>query len=317
MSFDLATLRDAIARHGCVARVVVAGVSGSAPREVGASMLVWRESPGAYGQSGTIGGGALELDAAMRAFERAGASRHALGPDMGQCCGGAVTLWTEQFDRAALERLEGQAIIARGPGDMPLAVHRMLSKARGLGEGLAPQLAGGWMVEPITRPTRDLWIWGAGHVGRALVDTLSPLPEIAITWLDTAPDRFPDETPASVTAIPATQPQALVPHAPETAEHLILTYSHALDLELCHAVLNHGFGFCGLIGSKTKWARFRNRLAKLGHTIDEIDRICCPIGQKSLGKHPSAIAIGVAAQLLKLQKRNGDTCQTSFLASGA
>lgn len=90
-----------------------------------------------------------------------------------------------------------------------------------------------------------------------------------------------------------------MPHAPAHAEHLILTYSHEIDLALCHAALAHGFGFCGLIGSDTKWARFRKRLAGLGHCDAQIARICCPIGQKGLGKHPQAIAIGVASRLIE------------------
>ncbi len=90
-----------------------------------------------------------------------------------------------------------------------------------------------------------------------------------------------------------------MPHAPQAAQHLILTYSHEIDFELCHAALPHGFDFCGLIGSGTKWARFRRRLKDLGHTDAQIDRITSPIGAPDLGKHPQAIAIGVAAQLLR------------------
>ncbi len=154
------------------------------------------------------------------------------------------------------------------------------------------------MVEPIAKPTRPLWVWGAGHVGRALVQTLAPLPDFAITWVDVHADRFPPDSPEGVTMLPATDPAQVLKHAPENAEHLILTYSHTLDLALCHAALSHGFGACGLIGSKTKWARFRNRLATLGHAPTTIARITCPIGDPALGKHPQAIAIGVAGQLL-------------------
>lgn len=80
--------------------------------------------------------------------------------------------------------------------------------------------------------------------------------------------------------------------------HLVVTYSHALDLALCHALLGHGFAALGLIGSASKRARFRARLAALGHAPAQIDRIDCPIGDPALGKHPQAIAIGVAAALL-------------------
>ena len=136
------------------------------------------------------------------------------------------------------------------------------------------------------------------------MNVLAPLPDVAITWIDTGPERFPETMPENVTAVPAADPAILVPHAPNHAEHLVLTYSHALDLELCHALLSHDFGFAGVIGSKTKWARFRSRLAALGHTDAQIARITCPIGQKALGKHPQAIAVGVATALLeeKVQK---------------
>jgi xanthine dehydrogenase accessory factor len=87
--------------------------------------------------------------------------------------------------------------------------------------------------------------------------------------------------------------------APRDSEHLILTFSHVLDLALCDVMLRHGFGDCGLIGSATKWARFRARLAALGHAPAEIARIACPIGDPDLGKHPQAIAIGVAAAMMK------------------
>ncbi|MEP5154683.1 xanthine dehydrogenase accessory protein XdhC, partial [Planktotalea sp.] len=159
-------------------------------------------------------------------------------------------------------------------------------------------LINGWFVEPVAKPSRDLWIWGAGHVGRAMVDVYSPLPEFAITWIDTSEDRFPTDVPKNVTTLPARDPQLLVKHAPSQGEHLILTYSHALDLELCHQLLNHSFTFAGLIGSKSKWARFQSRLRDLGHTDQQIARLTCPIGDPYLGKHPHAIAIGVGAQLL-------------------
>jgi xanthine dehydrogenase accessory factor len=235
-------------------RVSVVSTRGSAPREAGAAMLVTAD-----GIAGTIGGGALEWQAMAeaRAMLKAGAGpverTVSLGPGLGQCCGGAVTLRFEMAE--GLERPQGAA----------------------------------------------LWIWGAGHVGRALVRTLSTLPEVAITWIDTGPDRFPADIPETVTRLIATDPPRLMPHAPRGAHHLILTYSHDIDLALCDAALRHGFATCGLIGSATKWARFRSRLVGLGHADAEISRIDCPIGDPGLGKHPQAIAVGVAARLLKEQ----------------
>jgi xanthine dehydrogenase accessory factor len=234
-------------------RVTVVSTRGSAPREAGAAMLVTAD-----GIEGTIGGGALEWEAMAQARGMLGAEAPvervvSLGPGLGQCCGGAVTLRFEPAD--ALDRPEG-----------------------------AP-----------------LWIWGAGHVGRALVDTLAPLPDLSLNWIDTGPERFPRTIPGTVTRLVAADPPRLMPHAPPDAHHLILTYSHDIDLALCDAALRHGFATCGLIGSATKWARFRSRLSKMGHTDAEISRIDCPIGDPSLGKNPQAIAVGVAARLLKEQ----------------
>ncbi|OSQ51490.1 xanthine dehydrogenase accessory protein XdhC [Marivita geojedonensis] len=313
MAFDLNALRTAVAAHDRVARVVIAEVQGSSPREVGAAMVVWDG-----GQSGTIGGGALEYQAAQQAFAREGFSRHPLGPALGQCCGGAVTLLSEVYDAEKLAALDGETVIARGPGEMPLAVKRMTTCARHQGVDLRPRMVQGWFVEPVAQPTRPVWIWGAGHVGRALVDVLHPIPEIEITWVDTSPNRFPDVIPERVNALPASDPLRVVAHAPQDAAHLILTYSHALDLSLCDALLHHGFGFTGLIGSDTKKARFTSRLRKMGHSDAQIARICCPIGQKSLGKHPQAIAVGVAAQLLSLATtKSGALCPTTSFASTA
>lgn len=294
--FDLAALSAALAAHRRVAKVVIAAHDGSSPREVGSSMLVW-----ANGQSGTIGGGALEYGAAakaraMLAIGGRAVERVALGPSLGQCCGGAVTLWTEVH--AELPAVVA-GVVARGPGEMPLAVKRILTAARGHGVRPATCLVQGWLVEAVTEAERQVWVWGAGHVGRAVASVLAPLPGVAVTWVDVSAERFPKMVPAGVTVVPAADPALLADHAPMMAEHLILTYSHALDLELCHRLLRRGFRSCGLIGSATKWARFRSRLRASGHAAEAIERICCPIGDPALGKHPQAIAVGVAVELLK------------------
>jgi hypothetical protein len=161
--------------------------------------------------------------------------------------------------------MEGPPLVATGAGEMPLSVRRLLATARGQGVAGLERLVDGWFVEPVLVPDRQVWVWGAGHVGRALVAVLAPLPGMAVTWVDVAPERFPDLVPEGVTPVWAARPEDLVAHAPQAAEHLILTYSHALDLELCHRLLVRGFRSCGLIGSATKWARFRSRLAALGH----------------------------------------------------
>ncbi|WP_179378404.1 xanthine dehydrogenase accessory protein XdhC [Jannaschia marina] len=286
MTLDVERLAALLAAHGPLARVVVAEARGSVPRGAGTAMHVWES-----GFDGTIGGGALEwqaLAAAREVLLRGGSRvlRLPLGPALGQCCGGAVTLVIERLDAVPetpwLRRVEGTAA--------------------------APSLDGfafadGWLREEARAPARPVWIWGAGHVGAALAAVLAPLPDVALTWIDESAARFdalglgPQEPPG-VTRLVATDLPRAMAHAPETAAHLIVTYSHDHDLALCHAALTRGFGFCGVIGSATKWARFRSRLAALGHAEGTIARITCPIGDPALGKHPQAIAVGVAASLL-------------------
>lgn len=306
MSFDADALGAAVAAHGTVVRVVVTRTAGSVPRPAGTAMLVWAD-----GQAGTIGGGALEFSAIAeaRAVLRDAAKAAAapgvplrmrtlpLGPGLGQCCGGAVTLVWEVFAALSLPRAF--------PFMRPVAEHgrptpppRVTARAAALQPGSGPVEADGWLIETATAPARPLWVFGAGHVGRALVSVLAPLPGHAITWIDTGAERFPETVPDGVTPVIANAPAALARHAPRDADHLILTYAHDMDLAICHALLLHDFASAGLIGSATKWARFRTRLAALGHAPARIARIACPIGDPRLGKHPQAIAIGVAAALL-------------------
>jgi len=293
--FDLPALTAAVQAHGRVARVVIAAHDGSSPRETGTAMLVW-----AQGQSGTIGGGALEHQATLAARAQTQAcriERIPLGPALGQCCGGAVTLVTEVFTASTLPQ---GPIVARSVdgSPMPLSVQRLLAQARGQGALLSPQLLQGWLIEPVLAPKRHLWLWGAGHVGRAIAAVMAPLPDLSITWVDISNDRFPAVVPTGITALPAPHMPQAFSLAPQHAEHLILTFSHLLDLDLCHRALLHGFLRCGLIGSATKWARFQKRLAELGHSPYDIAKITCPIGQPALGKHPQAIALGVATDFL-------------------
>ncbi len=298
MSFDPDRIARAVAGRGRVARVVVAATRGSAPREPGAAMLVWPEGAG-HGQEGTIGGGALELAATRRALAvlAAGgpdlAERHPLGPAHGQCCGGAVTLVTEIWGTNRLSGLSGPTYRRRIAGAAPCPGALTRAEAPAL-----PIFADGWLAEAIAPPVRPLWIWGAGHVGRAIAATLAPLPGLAITWADIDRARFPADPPEGVRLRAAADPADLIPNAPPEADHLIVTHSHALDLALCHGLLRHGFRSAGLIGSATKRARFARRLRALGHGEAAIARIACPIGDPRLGKHPQAIAIGVAAALL-------------------
>lgn len=306
--FDLAELNQALEGRGGVARVVIAACSGSCPREVGASMLVWGD-----GQTGSIGGGALEWQAVCtaRAALQSGRMRFVqripLGPALGQCCGGAVTLLTEVFTALSAPKpqrpfvarpLEGEGALSAPT--MPLGVQRFLRAPRNAAPNAAPRtrVVQGWLIEPLARKRRPVWVWGAGHVGRAVVQILAPLPDVEVSWVDFAEARFLPHISLDITQIPAANPADMVQHAPKDAQHMILTFSHQLDLELCHRALCHGFARCGLIGSDSKWARFRTRLSALGHAAADIARIECPIGAPKLGKHPQAIAISIAHQFL-------------------
>lgn len=283
MSLDRAAIAAALSdAGGPVARILVAEARGSVPRGAGTAMLVWDG-----GMAGTIGGGALEWRAMAVARDvladgRTRVERMALGPALGQCCGGAVTLAVER-----LEAVPPDPWTRRVEGDRP--------RPDRIGAGPTD----GWLTEAEAPPPAPLWIWGAGHVGRALVSVLAPLPGHAITWADVAADRFPDAVPPCVDRLVAADPARAAAHAPVAARHLILTHDHEIDLALCHALLSRGFAGCGLIGSATKWARFRARLRALGHSDAAIARIACPIGDPALGKHPQAIAVGVAAAILR------------------
>ncbi len=298
--FDIDLLTGLVRLHGKVARIVIGAHAGSSPRDTGVAMHVWTA-----GQSGTIGGGTLEFRATEEARRMIAAGKTSqvlkmpLGPALGQCCGGSVTLVIEVFSDVTLPQAEG-LYARRVQPDAPktLAVQRLLKGGRNLSLPVVTTLKDGWLIEPLTEQQQPLWIYGAGHVGRALIDTFADLP-YAVTWIDTDGSRFPQDIRPDVTPLIAADPALAVRHAPDNADHLILTYSHALDLELCHRILSRPFRSLGLIGSKTKRARFRTKLQALGHSTAQISRINCPIGDPALGKEPKAIALGVAAELLR------------------
>ena len=302
MAFDLKELKRQIDLNGKLVRIVVTEVKGSVPRDFGTSMMVWKD-----GQAGTIGGGALEyqaVKAARVALETKVSwnSSHPLGPELGQCCGGFVKLVGEYFDTTCIPDFENGFFARPISGDksepMPFAVKRDLSLALCKGTQSEAKLIEGWFIEPLNTREDNVWIWGAGHVGRAILKTLCELPDVQITWIDIALDRFPENIPKNVSRLYCEKPQKLVKFAKENANHFILTHSHMLDFEICNALLCHRFKFAGLIGSRTKWARFKKRLMALGHTEGFVNSITCPIGQPVFGKHPQQIAIGVAGSFL-------------------
>ncbi len=246
--------------------VMVASAHGSVPREVGAWMAVF-----AQGEVGTIGGGQLEWQAMAQSRQALQGlavlpplHRVALGPSLGQCCGGAVEL--------CFELISAQ--------DLPLLQQRLM---------------------PVLTPVA---LFGGGHVGRALVEVLCRLP-FAVRWIDSRDEVFPAHLPEQVLTEHSDPVQAAVADLMPQSQVLIMSFSHAQDLDVVAACLlrlrsQDDLPFIGLIGSATKWATFQRRLREKGFAEEEIQRITCPIGLPGIsGKQPDVIAVSVAAQLLK------------------
>jgi xanthine dehydrogenase accessory factor len=328
---------------------------------------------------GTIGGGRLEWEALAAARAALSAGRgparfldQALGPDLGQCCGGHVRLLVETFGREDLAEVEALAgLEAEGPfearcaldagGRVVRAAGAPVSSPRGRGEGSGCGPAAGASpkgegegvfqdgVTPETPPhlraaalasapgkggfgplpargerrstawtesygedRTDLLLFGAGHVGRALVLALAPLP-FRVRWIDTRPDAFPGAVPPNAVPVRADAPEAEIAAAPAGALILVMTHDHPLDLAITAAALARpDLPFVGLIGSATKRARFERRFRELGLAAERVAGLACPIGLPGIaGKEPAVIAAATAAQLLAERERtiarNGGT----------
>ena len=301
-------LVEAIEAEGSAALVTLARVEGSSPREAGTRMVV-RPSGGFHG---TVGGGALEfaaLEAANEALRRGrGPARRrslALGPELGQCCGGRVEWRIETFDKRDLNDLSPLAIAEVGGASATLSarlepdgrVQRTLGS--GVSERRLARLAEESWTEPLGLLVRAVYLFGAGHVGRALALALAPLP-FAVRWIDPRRDAFPTHAPVNVTLIHAPEPPAELVSAPDSALVVVMTHSHALDLEIVAEALRvERFGYVGLIGSAKKRARFLSQMRAAGRTEVQLARLVCPIGVPGLeSKDPAVIAASTAAQLL-------------------
>ena len=244
--------------------VTVQATRGSVPRETGTWMAVF-----ASGFFGTIGGGHLEFQAMAHARQClsdmpcASPVRYALGPTLGQCCGGEVQVQFEPVSAADLDALQTR-------------------------------------LQPVRTPVA---LFGGGHVGHALVDVLGNLP-LRITWVDSRDEIFPSHVPEHVVCEHSDPVQAAVRSLASGSRVLIMSFSHAEDLEVVANCLMRqrqqaDLPFVGLIGSQTKWATFRHRLAARGFTPQELAHVTCPIGVPGIrGKAPEVIAVAVAAQIL-------------------
>ncbi len=261
MSSLAATLEALLAAGRPAVLVRIAAAHGSVPREPGAHMLVHET-----GIAGTVGGGELEWRAIARARAMLAAGETearlelVLGPELGQCCGGRVTLALVRADAATLAAL---------------AAEERAERAR--------------------RPA--VLLFGAGHVGRALVRVLAPLP-LRLSWIDPRPEAFPAEPPPGVTILASDHPVRVLETAPEVAAVLVLTHSHALDFALVAAALARPDPrYVGLIGSRTKRARFLQGLRALDLPEARLARLACPLGGTTADKRPEVIALLAAAEL--------------------
>ena len=247
--------------------VTVATAKGSTPREAGARMIVTADR-----LFDTIGGGNLEyraMEIARRMIDKAEANTAALhefplGPSLGQCCGGHVALSFEPF----------------------------------IGVDAEPV----WIDEARRSPASEpsIYLFGAGHVGQALVKVLADLP-CRIRWVDSRAQQFPNDLPETLVAEVSAAPERDVDDAPPGSFFLVMTHSHQLDFQICERVLRRGdFAYLGLIGSLTKRRRFETRLMRKGISPAMLRRLTCPIGVDGIsGKHPVKIAIAVAAEILQ------------------
>ena len=249
----------------------VQSVEGSVPRETGTWMAVLQDV-----LVGTVGGGHLEYQAIASAREllkmggvaEPSTQRFALGPSLGQCCGGVMHL-----------RFECVSAV-----DAPALAQRLQTR-----------------LTPVA-------LFGGGHVGHALVRVLTSLP-FALTWIDSRDGVFPENLATQVTTEHSNPPQAAVKDIAPQSRVLIMSFSHAEDLEVLAACLRRqreraDLPYIGLIGSKTKWATFRSRLQARGFTPDELAHVTSPIGVPGIaGKEPEVIAVAVAAQLLQLSNK--------------
>lgn len=294
-----------------VVRIIVLEVRGSAPREAGASMLV-----GSNRLYGTVGGGHLEWQALQSAYALL-ASRDSsrieqlvLGTELGQCCGGVVTLGLARLTQDDLPMLRK---LAQPPSanakrrreqrlETRLGGRRVHFKLRPANDGEASfsfETARDTLIEDPAPAQAPVWLYGAGHVGQALMRVLADLP-FALTWIDSRTGLFPTVPAPGLTTITVSDPAATVARAPAGCRFLVLTHSHDLDYELVRAALDRNdFAFLGLIGSASKAAKFRARLARDGYAPDQVGRLTCPVGATVASKWPAAIAVSIAAQLLQ------------------
>lgn len=263
MALRAGQLSRFLEQAGASVKIEVAKARGSTPREAGTWMLV-----SASGIFGTIGGGQLEMMAInearslLSAGETTGSMAIPLGPEIGQCCGGNVALSLSRMD----ETSAGTLILEHQKQDATLP---------------------------------EAYVFGAGHVGKALAQALSPLP-LNTLLVETRQDEL-DAAAADVDKRLVAMPESLIENAPDGSAFVVLTHDHALDFLIVQTALaRKDAAYVGMIGSKTKRASFANWYIKeAGGKRSDLDRLVCPIGgSKVRDKRPEVIAALAAAEIM-------------------
>lgn len=310
--------------------VTVAAVHGSTPRETGSSMLVTEKQI-----IGTIGGGQLEYLAIDRArvllqskTTKTEILSLPLGPELAQCCGGHVDVllcrlteaddgWISSIKETYQDNRQALLLSNWDNGEISRSILYEDDNLDTVKDVLYTKVADGFekrsagihmpkkgapsftLIEPLNIAQFHITIFGAGHVGKAVVHTLSQLP-CSIHWIDEREEMFPASIPLNVTKIVAKNPCHRVKDAPSCSYYLVMSHSHQLDLDLCAEILKRGDGtYLGLIGSQTKRKKFEKRLKMQGVSESSLTQMTCPIGLPRLqGKHPAQIAISVSADIL-------------------
>lgn len=317
--------------------VTVAGIRGSAPREIGAKMIV-----SASQTIGTIGGGQLEYQSTRIAVDLLGDNKpmlrsFPLGSSMGQCCGGVVEVLFEPVadeipgwlrDLSALygqrtpamivtriSRTEPHKWVVTDDAVFGDAVDGFEATLAAAGERLqSPANAARDMqdfFEPVVAPDLNIAVFGAGHVGSAVVNTLSGL-DCSIRWVDSRRNIF-RKLPTNVRAVESDNPAQEVAAMPPRSFYLVMTHSHAIDFDVCERILHRNDArYCGLIGSLPKRRRFEKRYQQQGMPSSLLQQLVCPIGVDGIsGKKPAEIAVAAVAEILKV-KEQGSVAATSL-----
>jgi xanthine dehydrogenase accessory factor len=322
-------LSDLTAAGERVVLVTVAGIRGSAPREVGAKMIVTEDET-----IGTIGGGQLEYQCTRIACDMLGDDeipalrKFPLGTAMGQCCGGVVDILFEPISSRLpawlrdLRALHGQrepaVVVTDLNGESSKCVvtaggtfaasdgatQEIVERAReSLDASRTAHRIDDWFFENVVGSDLNIAVFGAGHVGSAMVLSLSTL-DCNIRWIDSRRNVFRG-TPSNVRTIESTDPALEVAAMPARSCFLVMTHSHALDFDICDRILRRrDVVYCGLIGSLSKRRRFEKRFREQGMQAHDIDQLVCPIGVSGIsGKKPAEIALAAAAEVLRAYER--------------